>query len=193
VVTSISMPAQFKKRATYADVLAAPEHMVAEVVDGELSLQPRPRSRHARATSVLGGLIEPAYGWGDQGGPGGWIILDEPELHLGEHILVPDLAGWRRERMPEMPDAAYFEVAPDWICEVLSPSTSGFDRGRKLPVYAQHGVTHAWLVDPEARTVEHYVLEGARWTLCQVVDGENTVRVAPFDVLAIPLSRLWAR
>jgi Uma2 family endonuclease len=193
VVTSIAMSAQPKRRATYADVLAAPEHMVAEVVDGELSLQPRPRSRHARVSSALGGLIEPGYGWGDQGGPGGWIILDEPELHLGEHIVVPDLAGWRRERMPEMPDAAYFEIAPDWVCEVLSPSTAALDRARKLPVYAQHGVAHAWLIDPEARTLEHYALEGERWTLCRVVDGEGSVNVIPFDALQIPLARLWAR
>jgi Uma2 family endonuclease len=189
VVPSISMSVPAKKHATYADVLAAPEHMVAEIVDGELFLQPRPRSRHARATSALTGIIEPTYGWGDHGGPGGWIILDEPELHLGAQILVPDVAGWRRERMPELPDAAYFEVAPDWVCE----ATAGLDRGRKLPIYAQHGVAHAWLVDPEAHTVEHYALERGRWTLCQVVEGENSVKLAPFDAVTIPLLRLWAR
>ena len=193
MVPSASMSAQPKRRATYADVLAAPEHMVAEVVDGELFLQPRPRSPHARVSSVLGGVIEPAYGWGDHGGPGGWIILDEPELHLGEHILVPDLAGWRRERMPEMPDAAYFELAPDWVCEVLSPSTAALDRARKLPLYGRHGVAHAWQIDPEARTLEHFALESGRWTLRQVVAGEHAAKVAPFDALEIALSRLWSR
>lgn len=191
MVPSLSMSAPSKRRATYADVLAAPEHMVGEVIDGELSLQPRPCPRHACTASVLGALLAPAYGWGEHGGPGGWIILDEPELHLGEHILVPDLAGWRRERLPEIPDAAYFDVAPDWVCEVLSPSTAALDRPRKLPVYGRHAVAHAWIVDPEARTLEHYALENGRWTLSQVVEGESAVKVGPFDAGEILLSRLW--
>jgi Uma2 family endonuclease len=182
-----------KRKATYEDVLAAPEHMVAEVVDGELYLQPRPRPRHARTASALGGILEPTYGWGDHGGPGGWLILDEPELHLGEQILVPDLAGWRRERLPALPDEAFFSVSPDWICEVLSPSTAALDRARKMGKYAEHGVAHAWLIDPEARTLEAYALERGRWTLMQVVEGDAPVNVEPFAAVALPLHRLWAR
>ncbi|MCA9575068.1 MAG: Uma2 family endonuclease, partial [Myxococcales bacterium] len=152
-----------RRRATYEDVLRAPENMVAQLVDGQLDLQPRPRALHARCASVLGGLLEPPMGWGDGGGPGGWVILNEPEVHFGEHVLVPDLAGWRRERMPELPDVAFFELAPDWVCEVLSPSTAGFDRVKKLPIYAAHGVAHAWLVDPSEKTLEVLELtEGSR-------------------------------
>src|SRR6187402_351383 len=132
--------------ATYADLVAAPEHLVAELIDGVLYTQPRPRGRHAQAASVLGMDLGSPFHRG-RGGPGGWIILYEPELHLAEHVLVPDLAGWRRERLPEVPDAAYFELAPDWVCEVLSPGTALFDRRRKVPVYAQARVEHVWLVD----------------------------------------------
>ena len=108
------------RRADYQDVLNAPAHLVAEVIDGALHTQPRPAPRHAWASSGLGARINPPFNYGD-GGPGGWWIVDEPELHLGEDILVPDLAGWRRERMPDYPDTAWFAIAPDWVCEVLSP------------------------------------------------------------------------
>ena len=134
-------------RATYQDVLDAPEHVVAEIIGGTLYTHPRPAPRHATASSVLGGKLGAAFHWGE-GGPGGWRILDEPELHLGEEILVPDLAGWRRERMPELPDTAYFTLAPDWACEVLSASTRKLDLVRKRPIYAREGIPHLWLVDP---------------------------------------------
>ena len=124
------------KRATYEDVLNAPENKVAEILDGELFLSPRPAPRHAAAASSLGGRVGGPFD-GGIGGPGGWWILDEPELHFGEHVLVPDLAGWRRERMPAIPDVAFFTLAPDWVCEVLSPSTARIDRGEKLPIYAR--------------------------------------------------------
>src|SRR5205809_8041225 len=123
-----------KRRATYDDVLAAPEHKVAEIIDGELILSPRPAMPHAAAASALGEELGPPFKRG-RGGPGGWMILDEPEIHLGEHVVVPDIGGWRRERLPEVPAAAYLEVAPDWLCEVLSPSTRALDRGQKLRVY----------------------------------------------------------
>ncbi len=182
-----------RKKAGYKEVLGAPAHMVAEVTHGTLHLQPRPRFRHARSTSALGDLIGPPFNWGDHGGPGGWLILDEPELHLGEHIVVPDLVGWRRERMPELPDAAYCELAPDWICEALSPSTAAFDRAEKMPIYAQHGVRHAWLIDPDLQTLEAFELEGSRWLLLEVLRGDATVRVPPFEAIELPLARLWAR
>ena len=138
-----------RRRATYRDVLEAPPHKVAEIVAGTLHTNPRPAPRHAHASSALGAKIGDPFGYG--GGPGGWWILDEPELHLGEDILVPDIAGWRRERMPDLPDTPYFPLAPDWVCEVLSPSTRDLDRHGKRPIYAREGVNHLWFVDPAAR------------------------------------------
>src|SRR6185437_11076720 len=132
MLKSPAMGAPAKHGATYADVLAAPAGMVAEVVHGVLHTQPRPAMPHTRAASRLGGELGGPFDRG-RGGPGGWIILYEPELHLGEDILVPDLGGWRRERLPKVPmGAAYLTLAPDWICEVVSPSTQAFDRGDKL-------------------------------------------------------------
>jgi Uma2 family endonuclease len=181
-----------RRRATYADLIALPEHLVGEIVDGELVASPRPAARHARAASVLGGTLGPPFDFG-QGGPGGWIILYEPELHLSEEVLVPDLAGWRRERMPEMPDEAAFSLAPDWVCEVLSPSTGALDRARKLPIYARERVAHAWLVDPALRTLEVFRREGGGWFLVATFEGDRRVRAEPFDALELDLSLLWRR
>jgi Uma2 family endonuclease len=181
-----------KRRATYEDLLRVPKHLVAEIINGELVTSPRPAARHARASSVLGGQIGPPFDFGG-GGPGGWIILDEPELHLGPQVIVPDLAGWRRERMPELPDTAAFELAPDWICEVLSPSTSGYDRAEKMHIYAEHGVTSLWLVDPIVQTLESYHREGTRWLLLDTHRGDKKVRVEPFDAIELDLALLWAR
>ena len=127
---------------------------VAEILDGELFLSPRPASRHARATSLLGSELTGAFDResGNPAGPGGWWILDEPELHFGSDVVVPDIAGWRRERMPRIPDAPWFDLAPDWLCETLSPSTARIDRTRKLAIYAREGIRHVWLVDPMQRS-----------------------------------------
>jgi Uma2 family endonuclease len=179
------------KRATYEDVLNAPENKVAEILDGELVLSPRPAMRHSLAASTLGGVLGEPFGRG-RGGPGGWWILDEPELHLGKDVLVPDLAGWRRERMPSRPETAYFPLAPDWVCEVLSPSTAQIDRARKLAIYARERVTHAWLVDPLAQTLEVFQLEGGRWVLLGTHAGQEVVRAQPFDDIEIELASLWA-
>lgn len=140
-----------RKRATYDDLIAVPDHLVAELINGALRTQPRPRLRHARAASRLGQALGSPFDRG-RGGPGGWILLDAPEVHLGKDVLVPDIAGWRRERMPELPDEAYTTLAPDWICEVLSPSTAALDRTEKMPIYARTGVSHIWLVDPRPPT-----------------------------------------
>ena len=126
-----------------------------------------------------------------RGGPGGWRILDEPELHLGEHALVPDLAGWRLERMPRLPETAYFALAPDWVCEVLSPSTAQLDRAKKLRVYAEYGVKHAWLVDPLARSLEVLRLEHGRWSLLDTHAGNAVVRAEPFEAIELELGALW--
>jgi Uma2 family endonuclease len=180
------------RRATYEDVLRAPEHKVAEILDGVLHLSPRPAKPHAAAASVLGEELGPPFKRG-RGGPGGWILLFEPELHLGADILVPDLGGWRRERMPVMTtELPYFTLAPDWICEVLSPRTSKIDRAGKLPIYAREQVRHAWLVDPLARTLEVMRLEGPRWILLGTWADDARVRAEPFDAIELELGLLWA-
>jgi len=180
-----------KRPATYADVLAAPEHMVAQLIRGELVFEPRPGGRHVAAASALGEELGPPFKRG-RGGPGGWLILDEPELHLAEDVLVPDLAGWRRERLPRVPDEPFFTLAPDWVCEVLSPSTAGIDRVRKLPIYARAQVGHAWLVDPIARTLEIFERQGERRVLAAAHQGIAPVRAIPFDAIELDLALLWA-
>jgi Uma2 family endonuclease len=177
-------------KATYEDVLKAPENKVAEILDGELFLSPRPSSRHARGASALGGLLWGPFDDG-RGGPGGWWILFEPELHLGDHVVVPDIAGWRRERMPAFPDVAFFTLAPDWVCEVLSPSTERIDRALKLRIYAEAGIPHAWLLDPIDRTLEILWLRDRAWVIAKVLSGNEAVRVEPFEALELPLDRLW--
>jgi Uma2 family endonuclease len=119
-------------------------------------------------------------------------ILDEPELHLGTHVVVPDVAGWRRERMPVLPDEAFFAIVPDWVCEVLSPSTERIDRARKLRIYAEAGVAHAWFVDPILRTLEVLRLHDGAWVIAGVISGDGPVRVEPFDAALLELAVLWA-
>lgn len=179
--------------AGYADVLAAPPHMIAEVTHGELHVQPRPALLHALVTSRLGQLLAPFDGKRRQ--PGGWWIVDEPELHLGAppDILVPDLAGWRHARMPEIAEVAFLTLAPDWVCEVLSPSTQRFDRAEKLEIYRREAVGHAWIIDPAARLLEAYALEHHRWVRVAVHHGDTVVAVDPFVAVAIDLSLLWER
>jgi Uma2 family endonuclease len=139
-----------RRRATWDDLLAVPDHMVAELIDGELYTSPRPAPPHALASSGIGSVLFDRFNGPPGGGsasPGGWWILFEPELHFGDDVLVPDLAGWRRERLPALPDLAYFTLAPDWVCEVISPSSGRLDRVKKMPVYAREGVAHLWLID----------------------------------------------
>jgi Uma2 family endonuclease len=173
--------------------LDAPEHMVAEIIAGELSLMPRPRPRHAnvagRLRRRLGAFDDP-----DDGEPGGWVILVEPELHLGvvDRPIVPDLCGWRRERLPDdFLDPAAIELAPDWVCEVLSDRTRGLDRVKKQRVYHRAGVSHVWHVDPDARTFEVFRRELEGSTLVLEAEGSERVRAHPFDAIEIDLARLW--
>jgi Uma2 family endonuclease len=183
-------PAQ--RRATYDDLLKVPDILVAEILDGELFTSPRPASPHAQASSVLRGALDPfARRIGGPGGPGGWWILFEPELHFGADVLVPDLAGWRRERMPVLHNVAYFELAPDWVCEVVSPSTARIDRVRKVPIYARESVAHLWLVDPLQQTLEVFRLEGRHWVLVSTHGGAEEVQAAPFEALALDMGRWW--
>jgi len=181
-----------RRRATYSDLLEVPENQVGEIIDGEMVVQPRPAVPHARAASQLMGEVSAPFNRG-KGGPGGWIILHEPELHLHGDALVPDLAGWRRERMPEVPQDAAIELAPDWVCEVLSPSTQGHDRVKKMGVYARERVAHIWLVDPLAQTLEVYAWSERAWLRIQVAQGAEKVRAAPFDALELELAALWER
>ena len=178
------------KRATYEDVLNAPENKVAEILDGELFLSPRPGLRHARASSRLGGLLDGPFDRG-KGGPGGWLLLDEPELHFGEQVVVPDLAAWRRERLPAVPDAPWLDIAPDWVCEVLSPSTARIDRGHKLRIYAEASVGHLWLLDPLEQTLEVLRLREAKWTIIAVHTGDAAVRAEPFEANELEIRELW--
>lgn len=175
--------------ATYQDVIDAPPNMVAEIASGRLHLHPRPASRHARASFLMAGRMYELSR--DGGGPGGWHFAIEPELHLGADVLVPDLAAWGRERMPAYPDAPAIELAPDWICELLSPRTRRFDLTEKRALYGAHGVRHLWFVDPDARTLEAFQLIDARWPLIAAVQDGEDVRAAPFEALTFPLAALW--
>jgi len=179
-----------RRDATYDDLVALPDNLVGELIDGELIASPRPASPHALASSVLGFHVGAPFHAG-RGGPGGWVILDEPELHFGRNVLVPDLAGWRRERMPVIPDAPYFTLPPDWVCEVISPSTGRLDRVKKRPIYAQHGVTHLWFVNPEERSLEVFRLHGDVYAVVASFEGSEAVRAEPFDAIELPLGVLW--
>jgi Uma2 family endonuclease len=194
---------------------AAPPEAVVEILDGELHTFPRPARPHTRAASRLGRRLGPFDD--DDGDPGGWVILDEPELHLGPgpDKLVPDLAGWKRERMPDAigPEdgPSHYDVAPDWICEVISPRTERTVpvgpqaaphpalltertyRGKKMRIYRREGVAHAWLINPLAQTLEVYRLSDRQWTLVETYEGEAAVRAEPFDAIELPLAALWAR
>lgn len=181
-----------QRAATYEDVLAAPRHMVAEVIHGALHLNPRPAAPHAKAASVLGMDLGGPFDRG-RGGPGGWIVLYEPELHLKRDILVPDLAAWRRERMAEVAAVPYFTLAPDWVCEILSRSTQATDRTEKMGICAREGVGHTWLVDPVARTLEAYRLQGSEWLRVGAWQGDTRVRAEPFDAIELELDALWVR
>ena len=178
--------------ATYADLLNAPDNRVAEIIGGELFATPRPAPAHADAASGIGGALRGPFDRA-RGGPGGWRILFEPELHLGSEVLVPDLAGWLRERLPVLPDDAYFALAPDWVCEVVSPATASLDRGKKLSIYARETVRYVWLVEPLARTLEVLRLDNGRWSIVSMASQFDVVRVEPFEAIELDLSLLWEK
>jgi Uma2 family endonuclease len=179
-----------KRRATYQDLLDVPEHLVAEILFGELVIHPRPAPRHAVAASALGNVLGPPFQFGS-GGPGGWLFIDEPELHLGEHVAVPDLAAWRRERLPTLPETAWIETEPDWVCEVLSPSTQRYDRGDKRLIYSEAGVGHLWHVDPVLQMLEVFELRDGKWLLLDVFHDDAEVAARPFGEARFRLGLLW--
>lgn len=178
------------KTATYADIEALPAHTTGEIAYGVLHTHPRPTPRHANAAIELQTEINSPFRRG-RGGPGGWIFLPEPELHLGEHVIVPDIAGWRRERLPTLPKTAWIEVAPDWVCEILSPSTQRFDRTDKLAIYAAFQVGHCWYLDPQLQTLEDFARQGDKWLLSATFKDADPVSAPPFEVHTFALDVLW--
>jgi len=203
MVATARQPDFVRRPATYEELLALPENVVGEIVDGELHASARPAQPHAACSSGIAALLLAPFhfgrGEGGEAGPGGWWILFEPELHFwrergGERqveALVPDFAGWRRERLPRLAEGAAFTLAPDWVCEIVSPSTAAFDRVKKLSVYAREGVAHAWIVDPLGRSLEVFRLFEGHWLLVASFLGKETVRVEPFEAAALDLSLLW--
>ena len=176
--------------ATYADIEALPPHVTGEILFGSLVTHPRPARRHIIAGSNLGMIVGPSFSLGTNG-PGGWAILDEPELHLGPHVVVPDMAGWRRERFTEREEGPWFEVVPDWICEVQSPSTRSMDLGPKRRIYATNGVGHLWYVDPVAKSLEVFQHQNESWLLTHTFIGSEDVCAPPFDAITFSLGLLW--
>ncbi len=176
----------------YQQLMELPEGLVGEIIGGRLYTQPRPAGPHAIALSTLVMDVGSAFHRG-RGGPGGWWIIDEPELHVvrDTEVAVPDIAGWRRERLPRIPRDQRFEVAPDWICEVLSPGTAKHDRVVKMPLYARYGVAYLWLVDPLARTLEAYALQEGRWIVIGQHKDQDQVAIEPFNALSLALADLW--
>ena len=180
-----------KKRAAYEDLYTIPEHMTGEIIDGELIVTPRPSRKHAFASTALGTKVVAPYQFGEGGGPGGWIILIEPEIRLSEDIIVPDLAGWRIERFPVEEPHNWISAVPDWVCEVLSPGTVRKDKIRKMPIYARHEVHHAWLIDPIEKTIEIFRLESGKWVVAGFHGENDKVRAEPFQEIEIDLTNLW--
>lgn len=184
------MAARVREGATYEDLINVPENMVAELIEGELYASPRPAGPHTNAASVLTMLLGPPFHIGN-GGPGGWWIQAEPECHLGRNVVVPDLAGWRRERMPEIPRNHIYSISPDWVCEVLSHSTAHIDRAKKMPIYARHEVAHAWIVNVEEQYLEVKRLGDDRWVDVGIFAGDEKVRAEPFETIELDMTLVW--
>jgi len=181
-----------RRDATYEDLLNVPDTMIAEIIDGDLYAIPRPALPHANAASAIAASVRgPFHGGPGSRGPGGWWILFEPELHLGTNVIVPDLAGWRTERLSVLPDAPFLDLPPDWACEIVSPATGSIDRVLKMRIYARETVTHIWLVEPTQRTLEVYRLESGRWVVAGTHVGTERVRAEPFEAIEIDLSAWW--
>lgn len=190
VITMSSRRAE--KMSLYEHLLALPDGLTGEIVNGQLRTQPRPSGPHALASSRLGADLETPFGRG-RGGPGGWWIIDEPEIHfvLDIEVMVPDIAGWRRERMPSLPQGHKFEVAPDWLCEIFSPSSKSTDREEKIPLYAHYGVAYAWLLDPTAHALEVYRSVDGEWAPVGFFRDDDKVSAPPFEAVTVHLAELW--
>ena len=178
------------RAATYKDLCDVPDHLIAEILDGDLWVSPRPALPHSHVAMMLSGEIGPPFNQG-RGGPGGWWILYEPEVHLKDDVVVPDFAGWKRERLAKPKNQAHMTQPPDWVCEILSPSTKHLDRKLKLKIYAREGVCHVWLLDPIKRTLEVLRLADGTWVPLVTLKDDAVAQVEPFDAVAFPLTRIW--
>ncbi len=190
--------ARKERSATYADYLAVPDGQRAELVDGEILMSPQPKIRHICVTTVLGGELSFRFGRAGgptSSGPGGWWVFDEPECHLelDQLVFVPDIAGWRRERIPVLPSNTHkMTVVPDWICEVLSPSTSSRDSIVKMPCYLAAGVKWAWIIDPANQRLDVFRAGEGKWEPVLGLEGDATGALPPFDAVELDLAPWWA-
>jgi Uma2 family endonuclease len=187
----------YKKKSydeLYAELVALPANKIGEIIDGQLHVMPRPNDRHSNATTALGAVLFQPFVFNYKGGPGGWVFRDEPELHLRHHVLVPDIAGWRSERWVT-PAGLYQTIVPDWVCEILSPSTESFDRNEKASIYSELGILHMWLIDVNTCTIEAYdcVKNKQKWRLLGSHQGDIEAKIKPFDAVALELSWLWKK
>lgn len=182
-----------RRRATYADLAALPEGTRAEVIGGELHTSPAPLPRHSKAEGAIRRFVGGPYDDDDGArGAGGWWNFLEVDVELATHDIVrPDISGWRRDRLPDPGTERPIHVAPDWVCEVLSPSTASLDRGSKRELYAAHRVGHYWLVDPDARIIEVFENADGRWVLVGTYHAGQTAALPPFVEVEIPLGRLF--
>ncbi|MEZ4220590.1 MAG: Uma2 family endonuclease [Polyangiaceae bacterium] len=175
--------------------MALAEGENAEVIRGVLVTAPALLPRHSSVRGRLRRLIGGAFDDDDgAGGPGGWWIFLEVDVRLSPHDIVrPDIAGWRRQRLPEPWDMRPIDVVPDWICEIISTSNAGRDRVTKRELYAKHGVLHYWIADPVARTLETLRLdpEAGHWVDAGAFDASGRARIAPFTAIEIDLSRVF--
>ncbi|HEY3359056.1 MAG TPA: Uma2 family endonuclease [Polyangia bacterium] len=177
--------------ATMADLEALPEHIKGEIIDGVLYTAPRPRARHADAEIVLGTTLMGPFRWG-RGGPGGWWILIEAGIEVpGSPEFSPDLAAWRKERMPTLPAEGPITVVPDWVCEIHSPTTRTLDLRIKRPFYARLGVAYLWYIDREAHTLTASKLRDGQWVELGVWGEDDRIRTEPFEALELALADLW--
>jgi Uma2 family endonuclease len=184
------MIAPAKRNATYDDLLAVPPHLTAEIIFGSLYTHPKPAAPHANTQFSLGGELSGPFQKG-RGGPGGWWFMTEAELHLGPHVVAPDVSAWRKERMLHLPSTAYVTLPPDWVCEIISPSTESIDRGPKRRISATYSVGHLWHLHPVARYLEVYALREKQWVHIETFQDGEEVRAPPFDAVAFQLSDLW--
>ncbi|MFW7379330.1 MAG: Uma2 family endonuclease [Oligoflexus sp.] len=185
-----------KQYASYEDILNAPDNVQAEILNGELHTHPRPSPKHSRSITKLSAELSGPFDKGS-GGPGGWIFLVEPELWLSSeagsrgNYLVPDIAGWKRERFVHDESKNGIEVPPDWVCEVLSPGTMVHDRVRKMPIYSSFSIPFIWLVDPAAKLLEAFELSDSKWSLIGSFAGKDKVKALPFEAFEFDLAALW--
>ncbi len=179
------------RSAAYEDLFDLPDNVVGEILAGEIVTHPWPSPRHSLAALSLGGLIIDRFDRNSTDGPGGWWILAEPECHLNADVVVPDIVGWRQTTMPDFPDTAWIDIAPDWVCEIVSSSTQKYDRSTKREIYAREQVSHYWIVDPVDKLIEVLALQDGLWMLKHTVKDNVTATLEPFDEVPFELSRLW--